>query len=66
MFSILILAFNIYNQYAVEIIVALGIIFMYLAYLGVTIPLLQRRIGRLAGQRRRPTPRAFSGWAAGR
>jgi len=42
-FAFLILAFNIYNQYAVEIIVALGIIFMYLAYLGVTIPLLMRR-----------------------
>jgi urea carboxylase system permease len=42
-FSLLILAFNIYNQYAFEVIVALGIIFMYLAYLGVTIPLLMRR-----------------------
>jgi urea carboxylase system permease len=41
--SLLILAFNIYNQYAFEVIVALGIIFMYLAYLGVTIPLLQKR-----------------------
>ena len=40
-----ILAFNIYNQYAFEVIVALGIIFMYLAYLGVTIPLLRRRLG---------------------
>src|SRR5207244_8808923 len=38
------LAFNIYNQYAFEVIVALGIIFMYLAYLGVTIPLLKRRL----------------------
>jgi urea carboxylase system permease len=42
--SLLILAFNIYNQYAFEVIVALGIIFMYLAYLGVTIPLLRRRL----------------------
>src|SRR5690242_6017380 len=42
--AMVILAFNIYNQYAFEVIVALGIIFMYLAYLGVTIPLLQRRL----------------------
>ncbi len=41
--SILILAFNIYNQYAFEVIIALGIVFMYLAYLGVTIPLLRMR-----------------------
>jgi urea carboxylase system permease len=41
--SILVLAFNIYNQYAFEVIIALGIVFMYLAYLGVTIPLLQKR-----------------------
>ena len=44
-----ILAFNIYNQYAFEVIVALGIIFMYLAYLGVTIPLLQRRLAGWPG-----------------
>jgi amino acid transporter len=42
--SLLVLAFNIYNQYAFEVIIALGIIFMYLAYLGVTIPLLQQRL----------------------
>ena len=42
--SLLILAFNVYNQYAFEVIVALGIIFMYLAYLGVTIPLFKRRL----------------------
>ena len=47
--AMLILAFNIYNQYAFEVIVALGIIFMYLAYLGVTIPLLQRRLGGWPG-----------------
>ena len=41
--SIVILAFNIYNQYAFEVIIALGIVFMYLAYLGVTIPLLRKR-----------------------
>src|SRR4029079_4849845 len=34
----------IYNQYAFEVIIALGIIFMYLAYLGVTVPLLQQRL----------------------
>jgi amino acid transporter len=43
-FSIVVLAFNIYNQYAVQIIISLGIIFMYLAYLGVTVPLFQRRL----------------------
>ncbi len=42
--AMVVLAFNIYNQYAFEVIVALGIIFMYLAYLGVTIPLLQQRL----------------------
>jgi len=42
--AMVILAFNIYNQYAFEVIIALGIIFMYLAYLGVTIPLLQQRL----------------------
>ena len=42
--SMLILAFNIYNPYAFEMIIALGIVWMYLAYLGVTIPLLQRRM----------------------
>jgi urea carboxylase system permease len=41
--SLVVLAFNVYNQYAFEVIIALGIIFMYLAYLGVTIPLLQKR-----------------------
>jgi urea carboxylase system permease len=42
--ALIVLAFNIYNQYAFEVIIALGIIFMYLAYLGVTIPLLQQRL----------------------
>jgi len=42
--SIAILAFNIYNRYAVQIIISLGIIFMYLAYLGVNIPLLRKRV----------------------
>ncbi len=64
-FAILILAFNIYNQYAVEIIVALGIIFMYLAYLGVTIPLMQRRAGGWPDNSPSNAPGLFrlGGWA---
>jgi urea carboxylase system permease len=42
--SFLILAVNIGNPNAFVIIISLGIIFMYVAYLGVTIPLLQRRL----------------------
>jgi amino acid transporter len=42
--SIAVLAFNIYNRYAVQIIISLGIIFMYLAYLGVNIPLFRKRM----------------------
>jgi amino acid transporter len=38
-----ILAININNQYAFNIIIVLGIILMYLAYAGVTIPLLKTR-----------------------
>ena len=41
--SLIILAFNIVNPSAFTIIISLGIILMYLAYLGVTIPLLQQR-----------------------
>ena len=41
--ALIILAFNILNPSAFTIIVALGIILMYLAYLGVTIPLLRMR-----------------------
>jgi amino acid transporter len=41
--SILILAFNWLNPYAFTIVISCGIVFMYLAYLGVTIPLWQRR-----------------------
>jgi urea carboxylase system permease len=41
--ALLILSFNLVNPYAFTIIVSLGIIFMYLAYLGVTIPLLGKR-----------------------
>ena len=47
--AMIVLAFNIYNQYAFEVIIALGIIFMYLAYLGVTIPLLQQRMSGWPG-----------------
>ena len=47
--ALVVLAFNIYNQYAFEVIIALGIIFMYLAYLGVTIPLLQQRLNGWPG-----------------
>ena len=42
--ALLILAFNIYNQYAFEVIIALGIVYMYIAYLGVNIPLLRNRL----------------------
>src|SRR3954452_1851243 len=42
--AIAILALNIANPYAVTIVLSLGIIYMYLAYLGVTIPLFQRRL----------------------
>ena len=41
--AIAILALNIANPYAVTIVLGLGIIYMYMAYLGVTIPLFQRR-----------------------
>jgi amino acid transporter len=47
--AMVVLAFNIYNQYAFEVIIALGIIFMYLAYLGVTIPLLRQRLNGWPG-----------------
>ena len=64
-FAILILAFNIYNQYAVQIIVALGIIWMYMAYLGVTIPLMQRRMGGWPDNSPTNAPGLFKlgGWA---
>jgi urea carboxylase system permease len=47
--SIVILASNIANPYAFTIVISLGIIFMYLAYLGVTIPLLQQRLNGWPG-----------------
>ena len=43
------LAFNIVNPSAFTIIISLGIILMYLAYLGVTIPLLQKRLAGWPG-----------------
>jgi urea carboxylase system permease len=63
-FSILVLAFNIYNRYAVEIIIALGIIFMYLAYLGVTIPLLRQRLSGWPNNSKTNQPGLFKlgGW----
>ena len=57
--SILILAFNIYNPYAFTIIISLGIIWMYLAYLGVTIPLLQKRLGGWPGNSPTNAPGLF-------
>lgn len=41
--SALILLFNWFNPAAFTIVISCGIAFMYLAYLGVTIPLLRRR-----------------------
>ncbi len=41
--ALIILAFNIVNPSAFTIIISLGIILMYIAYLGVTIPLLRKR-----------------------
>ena len=47
--ALIILAFNIVNPSAFTIIVSLGIILMYLAYLGVTIPLLRKRLAGWPG-----------------
>ena len=47
--ALLILAFNIVNPSAFTIIVSLGIILMYVAYLGVTIPLLRMRLNGWPG-----------------
>jgi urea carboxylase system permease len=47
--ALIILAFNIVNPSAFTIIISLGIIFMYLAYLGVTIPLLRKRMAGWPG-----------------
>lgn len=42
--AIVVLLFNLVNPYAFTIVVSLGIIFIYLSYLGVTIPLLRKRL----------------------
>jgi urea carboxylase system permease len=42
--AFLLLLFNIYNRAAFQSIIAVGIILIYAAYAGVTIPLLQRRL----------------------
>ncbi len=42
--AFLLLAFNIYNRAAFQSIIAVGIILIYAAYAGVTIPLLRRRL----------------------
>ena len=47
--ALIILAFNILNPSAFTIIISLGIILMYLAYLGVTIPLLRKRMAGWPG-----------------
>ena len=47
--ALIILAFNIVNPSAFTIIISLGIILMYLAYLGVTIPLLRKRLAGWPG-----------------
>ena len=63
--SLIILAFNIVNPSAFTIIISLGIILMYLAYLGVTIPLLQKRLGGWPGNLADAKDGLFSlgGWA---
>ena len=47
--ALIILAFNIVNPSAFTIIISMGIILMYLAYLGVTIPLLRMRLAGWPG-----------------
>jgi urea carboxylase system permease len=47
--ALIILAFNIVNPSAFTIIISLGIILMYIAYLGVTIPLLRKRLAGWPG-----------------
>ena len=47
--ALIILAFNIVNPSAFTIIISLGIILMYVAYLGVTIPLLRMRLAGWPG-----------------
>ena len=57
--AIAILAFNIYNQYAFEVIIALGIVYMYIAYLGVNIPLLRNRLNGWPGNVRTDSSRTL-------
>lgn len=47
--ALIILAFNIVNPSAFTIIISLGIILMYVSYLGVTIPLLRMRLNGWPG-----------------
>jgi urea carboxylase system permease len=47
--ALIILAFNILNPSAFTIIISLGIILMYVSYLGVTIPLLRKRLAGWPG-----------------
>jgi amino acid transporter len=47
--ALIILAFNIVNPSAFTIIISMGIILMYIAYLGVTIPLLRKRMAGWPG-----------------
>jgi urea carboxylase system permease len=47
--ALIVLAFNIFAPAAFTIVVSLGIILMYLAYLGVTIPLLRQRLAGWPG-----------------
>ena len=63
--SLVILAFNIVNPSAFTIIISLGIILMYLAYLGVTIPLLKKRLAGWPGNLADAKDGLFSlgGWA---
>ena len=58
--ALIILAFNIVNPSAFTIIISLGIILMYVAYLGVTIPLLRMRLRGLARQPARCAARGSS------
>jgi urea carboxylase system permease len=63
--SLAVLAFNIYNRYAVQIIISLGIIFMYLAYLGVNVPLFRKRMNGWPDNAPTNQPGLFrlGGWA---
>jgi urea carboxylase system permease len=62
--AFLLLLLNLYNQYAFQIIIATGIILIYLSYLGVTIPLLgQRNRGWPGNLKSRPGLFSLGGWA---